>query len=152
MRRQPSILLLALAAAVAFAAAPALARTGLFTGLRSSATTQHGSFHGTLTVRRFTLQRGRLAAQVVLRGTVRDSRYPQDVSFHQPAEIPVHLGGSGCRVVTSIGPARTFVWGLPASLRASRVTVPGSAGCRLHTAHGASAQVQALERLRRARG
>jgi len=152
VRRQPSILLLALAATVAFAAAPALARSGLFTALRSSATTQHGAFHGTLTVRRFKLQRGRLAAQVVLRGTVHDSRYPQDVTFHQPAAIPVQLAGSGCRVTVSIGPARTFVWGLPASLRASRALVTGSAGCRLHSARGASAQVQALERLRRARG
>ena len=31
----------------------------------------------------------------------------------------MQLAGSGCRVTVSIGPARTFVWGLPASLRAS---------------------------------
>ena len=151
MRRQSSILPLVLAL-LAVAAVPALARTGLFTALRSAATTQHGGFHGTLTVRSFDVERGQLAARVVLRGTVHDSRYPQDVAFHQPARIPVHLGGSGCRVSVSIGPARTFVWGLPASLHASRATIAGASGCGLHSAHSASAQAAALNRLRRARG
>jgi hypothetical protein len=150
--RPPISIVLLLLAAVALLAAPALARAGLFNGLRSSATTQRGGFHGTLSVRRFELQRGRLAARVVLRGTVRDARYPQDVTFHQPAEVAVHLGGHGCRVTVSIGPAQTFVWGLPATLHASHVTVSGSAGCGLRSARGASAQAAALDRLRRARG
>jgi hypothetical protein len=151
-RRNLTLPLALSAALLALVVAPALAGTGPFSGLRSSAATQHGSFHGTLSVRHFNLQRGRLGAEVVLRGTVHDTRYPQDVTFHQPAQIPVSLSVSGCRVAVSIGPTRTYVWGLPASLRASRAVVSGNPGCKLRSAHGAGAQAQALERLRRSRG
>jgi hypothetical protein len=135
-------------ALLALPLAAATAATGLFGGLTASARTQHGSFRGTLTVRGFKLERGAIVAASVLNGTLHDTRYPADVQVRQPAAIPVRIGGRNCTATVVIR-GRTSVWGLPATLTAQRIKVTA---CKLTSAHGAKAQAQALERLRRQRG
>jgi hypothetical protein len=137
--------------ALALPLAGASAATGLFGSLVASARTQRGSFHGTLTVRSFKLERRALVAASVLTGTLHDTRYPADVRVRQPATLGVRVSGRNCSATVAIR-GRAFVWGLPATLAAQRVKVGGAAGCKLTSARNPKAQAQALERLRRSRG